>query len=335
MRALQGIIGVPPRDAEGRHMSEEHKLLKRAGQASQRPAAFKVRLCGKLRRALKRLSGEQPPPNPRRQCSPAERTRKPPLRFEPGGVTQSLDPSWVLRRLASIHDEVELEGDCVALDFMARRSPSGFRDAATFVRDLGDGQVRTITERHAGWRPEEITVIAPKAAAAKRYRPWSLDWQVITDNPRRALTDAGYLQVYYGGESALRLYRATRARLPANLMLRMHSRSLIFFVSLTDSFSGVHFDDTPSVLLCLAGNREIWVAPPGLKRACALRHPRGFPRYLDLDPRSDTNRHPSWKQVLLTEGQAVFIPAGWWHVVYGSVGSIGLSMDVERERVQV
>lgn len=62
------------------------------------------------------------------------------------------------------------------------------------------------------------------------------------------------------------------ARLPANLRLRGHARSLMFFVSMAASNSSTHFDDTPSVLTCLSGTRTVWLAPPEVQKLCSLAH---------------------------------------------------------------
>ena len=114
---------------------------------------------------------------------------------------------------------------------------------------------------------------------------------------------------------------------PANLCLRGHRRSLIFFVSISESNSTTHFDRTPSVLVCLCGTRTVWLAPPEVKARCGLRHRAGYPHLLLYDP-SACEPEPVWKRVVLRAGQGVFIPAGWWHCVLASAGSIGVSLEV-------
>eukprot|EP00966_Prymnesium_polylepis_P156502 3615967-Prymnesium_polylepis.1 len=53
-------------------------------------------------------------------------------------------------------------------------------------------------------------------------------------------------------------------------MLRAHERSLIKFISLEPSHSGTHWDESPSVLVCLTGTCDVWIAPPGVDEACGL-----------------------------------------------------------------
>ena len=173
-----------------------------------------------------------------------------------------------------------------------------------------------------------VKVLASQADGACENKPWENDWCDVTDDPSCALTEAGYLQVYYGGKDAQRLQMAARVRLPTSLVLRYHARSLINFVSLMPSCSGVHYDRTASVLVCLSGTREVWLAPPKVKEAGDLQSVVGLPHFLDYDPRGDSEPHMSWKRVELEEGQGVWLPAGWWHVVYGYAGSVGMSLDV-------
>eukprot|EP00966_Prymnesium_polylepis_P130497 3018410-Prymnesium_polylepis.1 len=92
--------------------------------------------------------------------------------------------------------------------------------------------------------------------------PLSQKWRSITENPSVACSEGAYVKVYYGGDAAAQLQEHVRARLPTNLKLRGHRRSLMFFVSVSESNSFTHFDQTPSVLVCLCGTRTVWLAPP-------------------------------------------------------------------------
>lgn len=67
------------------------------------------------------------------------------------------------------------------------------------------------------------------------------------------------VKVSYGGDAAAQLREHVRARLPINLKLRGHKRSLMFFASVSESNSSTHFDQTPSVLVCLCGTRTVWL----------------------------------------------------------------------------
>jgi hypothetical protein len=270
--------------------------------------------------------------------SRTQRSHQEPDHFTFDTKTPTLD--WELRRITTQAERVLLTGPPVFMDFGARRAPCGFRDAATYIRGLGSGIARELPSREEkpsliGPQPVMIKVLAPQTVGSGGKRPWDYEWEDITHDPSCALTKACYLQVYYGGDDAKQLQERARARLPASLILRGHQKSLINFVSLTPSYSGTHFDGTPSVLVCLAKTREVWLAPPHVKKACSLSGVPGQTRYLDYDPRADGGRHRCWQHVELTEGQALFIPAKWWHAVYGSAGSIGMSLDVERASVRM
>eukprot|EP00966_Prymnesium_polylepis_P240046 5550670-Prymnesium_polylepis.1 len=63
------------------------------------------------------------------------------------------------------------------------------------------------------------------------------EWQDITSTPRVACSSAAYVKVYYGGDDAAKLKKLINPRLPTNLSLRGNGRSLMFFVSVTESNS--------------------------------------------------------------------------------------------------
>ena len=121
-------------------------------------------------------------------------------------------------------------------------------------------------------RPQEIKLLAPRQSRAGAVAdPIAQDWRDVTKMPRVACTEGGYVKVYYGGEAAAQLQQRASARLPSNLRLRGHRRALMFFVSTSASNSTTHFDETPSVLYCLCGERTVWLAPPEAKRKLGLR----------------------------------------------------------------
>lgn len=247
-------------------------------------------------------------------------------------VTQvTTDPlCWTLTAVSSESSPVPLDGPPVHLLYPPRRSPSGYQDAASFINNLGDGRrcalkLRRISEAE---RPQEIKLLAPRLPRAGAANPLSHAWRDVTEHPDVARAEGGYVKVYYGGEAAARLQQRMRARLPTNLRLRGHRRALMFFVSVSASNSTVHFDDTPSVLTCLCGERTVWLAPPEAKRRLGLRARPRYPRFLLYDPSACEEPDPAWKRLVLRVNQGVFIPRGWWHTVHATAGSIGMSSEV-------
>ena len=181
---------------------------------------------------------------------------------------------WELSAASSQSNYVALDGPPVHLDYPQRRSPSGYRDAATFLRRLGDGSCCVLKRRRETEmeRPQEIKLLAPRQSRAGAVAdPIAQDWRDVTKMPRVACTEGGYVKVYYGGEAAAQLQQRASARLPSNLRLRGHRRALMFFVSTSASNSTTNFDETPFVLYCLCGERTVWLAPPEAKRKLGLR----------------------------------------------------------------
>ena len=312
-------------------------LQRRARSSSKLTPVRRIRLRDQLRDVIDSLaaSGEDvgalplPPPPPLARC------RKKPQRL---GQPDSMLLGWSLSCVTSPADVVRLDGPPVVLGYGERRAPAGFCDAAALIRNLGDGtggRELMYAGKDSCPRPVQVRALAP-ADEASPSKPWLHSWKDLTEDPQRALTTAGYVQAYYGGAAAEQLQLRARARLPASLMLRVHERSLINFISLEPSHSGTHWDESPSVLVCLTGTRDVWIAPPGVDEACGLEPVAStgdLSHFLDYDPRDDDNRHVAWEHHELTEGEALFIPAHWWHVVRGARGSIGMSLDVADARV--
>mmetsp|Transcript_31689 Transcript_31689/g.86676 ORF Transcript_31689/g.86676 Transcript_31689/m.86676 type:complete len:209 (+) Transcript_31689:521-1147(+) len=177
-------------------------------------------------------------------------------------------------------------------------------------------------------RPQEVKLLSLHRSGSPVANPLSQQWRNITADPSIACTLGAYMKVYFGGDAAAQLQERVRARLPTGLKLRGHRRSLMFFVSVSESNSTAHFDQTPSVLICLCGTRTVWLAPPQVKERCGLSSRAGYPHMLRFDPSVCRNPHPAWKCVVLRAGQGVFIPKRWWHLVVASEGSIGMSLEV-------
>ena len=113
-------------------------------------------------------------------------------------------------------------------------------------------------------------------------------------------------------------------------------RALGVIFSRALSLSGLHRDPDDSLIVCIAGQRTIWVAAPA---AIDERVPRKKESGAKLDgviSISDdyvpalNGQHASkvvWTQFTLNAGDVLFIPRGWWHSVRARKGSIGLAVD--------
>ena len=323
------LVGAPPCQPSGREPSWEHTLLLRSEAGLQLPPEYFDKLCEQMRTAIRRLTRK--PQRSQPQVAAARR-RDQPKRFSPAAVPDAdADPlQWQLQRPASQLTAVALNGPPVHLQYRERRSPSGFRDALSFLRQLGDGGHCAFKRRRKSMleRPQEVQLLASRRSGSRAANPISQQWRNITANPSVACSQGAYVKIYYGGDAAARLQERVRARLPTNLCLRGHRRSLMFFVSISESNSTTHFDRTPSVLVCLCGTRTVWLAPPEVKGRCGLSSRAGYPHMLRFDPSACKDPHPTWKCIVLRAGQGVFIPRGWWHLVRASEGSIGMSLEV-------
>lgn len=329
-KELQLLVGPAPRPAEGRILSEEHELLEKAANAVRTTPAVMRRLIRQLRYRINKQKGDDSPPKP--PADPPTRQRVPTQRFEPPVAPEDApDPlDWQLQVHTSDRVAVPIDGPPVHLLYRGRRSPAGFRDAVSFLAQLGDGSSCVFKRRRGSMavRPAKIMVIASRRSGARAANPMTQEWQDITSTPRVACSSAAYVKVYYGGDDAAKLEKLINPRLPTNLSLRGNGRSLMFFVSVTESNSKVHFDETPSVLIVLCGTRTVWLAPHEVKEKCGLQHFTNHPHILKFDPSRVKTPHPAWICVVLQQGQGVFIPRRWWHVVLASAGSIGMSLEV-------
>jgi hypothetical protein len=328
--ALGELVNPPPRHAKGREYTWEQTLLMRAAASTNPAPKDRIRLCEQLRTAVRRLADNSPAPKqPEEQV---RRRRTAPTRYTCAvAADAAADPlEWELHAVMSQAEEVRLEGAPVHLRYRERRSPSGFRDAHSFLQQLGDGSQCTFKRRRKPLlqRPQEVMLLASRRVRARTANPLSQRWQNVTADPSVACSQGAYVKVYYGGDAAARLQARARARLPANLCLRGHRRSLMFFVSVSESNSTTHFDETPSVLVCLCGTRTVWLAPPEVKERCGLRSRAGYPHMLSYDPSACKDPGPAWKCIVLRAGQGVFIPKRWWHLVVASEGSVGMSLEV-------
>lgn len=96
----------------------------------------------------------------------------------------------------------------------------------------------------------------------------------------------------------------------------------------------VHCDEPNSVLMVVHGSKTIVLAPPSFSQELAddlegarkhrlknnsLKAPLGCER---------DKRHFAWRETMLGEGDAVYIPALWWHQIDSTAGTIAISTAV-------
>ena len=182
--ALIRLVGAPPCQTSGREPSWEHTLLLRSEAGLQLPPEYFDKLCEQMRTAIRRLTRK--PQRSQPQVAAARR-RDQPKRFSPAAVPDAdADPlQWQLQRPASQLTAVALDGPPVHLQYRERRSPSGFRDALSFLRQLGDGGHCAFKRRRKSMleRPQEVQLLASRRSGSRAANPISQQWRNITANP--------------------------------------------------------------------------------------------------------------------------------------------------------
>eukprot|EP01046_Picozoa_sp_COSAG06_P007691 COSAG06_NODE_379_length_16608_cov_83.792477_12_plen_508_part_00 len=145
--------------------------------------------------------------------------------------------------------------------------------------------------------------------------------------------DVAYSQVYFGKDTAAEVLSAALpwpgGFMPDGAEVKEIDRSVIAFLSSRATTSGTHRDQTPSILYCVWGTKAVYIAPPDVLDR-HHKQVKGHEDWLAYDPFDDnTDSRPSvWQRVDLIPGEAVYIPKGWWHNVFSSQDTIGLSVDI-------
>jgi hypothetical protein len=101
------------------------------------------------------------------------------------------------------------------------------------------------------------------------------------------------------------------------------------------SRSATHFDEPNSVLLLTAGEKRVWLAPPAIANSfpkCDVRGASSSKLAFDSEHAPEVagaSRHSLWQLVNLRQGDALYLPSGWWHQVVSEPGTVALSLPVK------
>jgi hypothetical protein len=100
------------------------------------------------------------------------------------------------------------------------------------------------------------------------------------------------------------------------------------FLSHVASVSSCHFDAMDSILFVLLGSKVVHMAPPHASHGVVSPGVAAFETEAQ-QPHTGTVLHSAlWRQCTLHAGEALFIPAGWWHQVISMQGTCAVSVTV-------
>ena len=119
---------------------------------------------------------------------------------------------------------------------------------------------------------------------------------------------------------------------PGTELRRSGDRVLqLFLTGIKPSGSLTHRDDTSSILYVVSGSKVVWLAPPGVETVMKIIVDES--RFINYDPDGDAQRNRLiWKKVILSAGDSLFLPKGWWHYVRSTAGTVALSLVLSPSR---
>ena len=98
------------------------------------------------------------------------------------------------------------------------------------------------------------------------------------------------------------------------------------FFSRARTESLTHRDTTASLLFVESGIKSVWMAPPG-----ASQYHEQVDNFLLFDPHSapmpnDHELAGVWKHFVLSSGQILHVPRGWWHNIVSTEGTLAFGI---------
>ena len=176
------------------------------------------------------------------------------------------------------------------------------------VEDAAEGPAAAGHHPKARWR-------YPDPTASEPYRPF----------------EGAYGAVRLEGENAVRavLERLTNG----NAWLKrlgfcpdFTRVSLQMFLSADATASQTHRDTSSSLLRVVSGRKDVYVAPPSVVPAFHTAA-ASDPNFLTtFDPFVAVAVPAPWRKVVLFPGDALFLPAQWWHRVRSTPGTIAVGV---------
>ena len=301
---------------------EYHNKQTRSNKSKRR------RTCEQSRRQVDRINPAGripgPPPRPCRSDRPLSHLPHLPFRWDSWHLQSS--PKWTADFAVDRGPPLKLSGDFCPGDL-------AWRGASAVLQYLSAAESDS-----RRWTPAQIQVQAQvsdvaAATGACDSQDCCHSYHTLAELRDDSMVSA-YLQIFYGKDTARHVLGDLQF-IPTCAQLKRTTKSLIVFVSRYPTFSGTHRDATPSILYCAWGCKTIWIAPPNIheKWPTEFQTVPKHENWLSYDPFIGTRDRPDpeqfgWRRCTLIPGEAIFIPAGWWHNVWSPADTVGISADI-------
>lgn len=112
---------------------------------------------------------------------------------------------------------------------------------------------------------------------------------------------------------------------------RADQKAIAFITTHQPSQCDTHYDRDTSLLLMLAGKKEVFLAPPRQRWQDEVIH-NNSTIFESVDPFFDFNRGTlgsEWKKIVMQQGDALLIPRKWLHSIHSHPGTVAVSFQVE------
>jgi hypothetical protein len=104
------------------------------------------------------------------------------------------------------------------------------------------------------------------------------------------------------------------------------------WLSYRDGTCALHCDEPNGVLICLGGERKVALLPPRVSidtdAWVGTKPSLRYDVFADARFQEGGDLYGVSQVVTLTQGDALYIPSGWWHQVRSTRGSVGVSVPV-------